>query len=477
MRIIHIVALLFFGSNVITAQETKARVTVTATGADINEAKNIALRSAIEQAFGAYISSNTEILNDVLIKDEIISISSGNIDSIHVVSETKLVDGRTSVSLLAVVSVNKLVTFCESKGYKVDFKGGLFSSNIKQQKLNETAELKALENICEAGKSILNKSFDYKLKISEPQKGSIDEGQEKWNIVYKVSVRPNLNLDEFKNYVFKNISQISMTSDEISRYSTLNKAVFKLKWVDPTGTGVSNGNGDFYFRNIQSLALLQDLFWHAKFSLGFFNIASNVDTFDVYNLKLFPFRGVYNENYPVLPGSVKFLSTLIKPYSGTEEFFSFVESDHNKDPRIPMFDDDYTGFNINLSIGTIYGQRSEFFKKTSEYLNRQQQALSSSLSHNDSVWHLNEIQSVQPKLRNFYKDKYIYVLQNDNSNGRYEDLWERGYYIDPDDELKVQFGIDSNYLGLFVFSRSFTLAELEKIESVEVFPAGRTLGL
>ncbi len=141
--------LFFLIGETIYAQETKARVTVTATANDNIEAKNLALRSAVEQAFGSYISSNTEILNDQLIKDEIISISSGNIDSIHVISENKLGDGRTSVTLLAVVSVNKLVTFCESKGYKVEFKGGLFSANLKQQKLNEMAELNAIENICE----------------------------------------------------------------------------------------------------------------------------------------------------------------------------------------------------------------------------------------------------------------------------------------------------------------------------------------
>jgi hypothetical protein len=476
MRTIHLLIFLLIGILSLHAQETKARVTVTATGEDINEAKNLALRSAIEQAFGAYISSNTEILNDELIKDEIISISSGNIDSIHVISETKLVDGRTSVSLLAVVSVNKLVTFCESKGYKVEFKGGLFSTNIKQQKLNETAELKALENICEAGKSILNKSFDYSLIISEPQKGSIEEGQEMWNIVYKVSVKPNSNLDEFKNYVFNNISKISMTSEEISKYSTINKAVFKLKWVDPTVTEVSSGNKDFYFRNIQSLALMQDLFWHAQFSIGFFKIASNVDSFDVYDLNLFPGRGVYKEQYPVWPGRVNFSSTLVKPYSRTEEFFS-LDDDERKDPGIPVFKDDYSGIDLNFNLGTIYGKRSEFFKETTEYLNQQQKALANSSSHSDSAWHLNQIQSVQPSLRNFYKGKYIYVLQDDNSRGRYEDLWERGYYIEPDDELKIQFGIDSNYQGLFVFSRAFSLAEIEKISNVEVFPAGRTLGL
>lgn len=182
---IRFLVLFFLISETGYAQEMKAFVTATAVANDNIQAKNLALRSAVEQAFGAYISSNTEILNDQLIKDEIISISSGNIDSIHVISENKFDDGRTSVTLLAVVSVNKLVTFCESKGYKVEFKGGLFSANLKQQKLNESAELLAVENICNVGKSIMNRSFDYNLTVSQPQQDN-SSGTEMWNLIYDV---------------------------------------------------------------------------------------------------------------------------------------------------------------------------------------------------------------------------------------------------------------------------------------------------
>ncbi len=62
---------LFF-SLIINAQEDKSVIlTVTGTGKTIEEAKNNALRSAIEQAFGAFISSKTEILNDNLVKEKL----------------------------------------------------------------------------------------------------------------------------------------------------------------------------------------------------------------------------------------------------------------------------------------------------------------------------------------------------------------------------------------------------------------------
>jgi hypothetical protein len=48
---------------------------VSGQGKTQDEARQVALRSAIEQAFGAFISSKTEILNDNLVKDEIVSVA------------------------------------------------------------------------------------------------------------------------------------------------------------------------------------------------------------------------------------------------------------------------------------------------------------------------------------------------------------------------------------------------------------------
>jgi hypothetical protein len=72
-KIILICTLLF--SLVTIAQEDKTvTLTVSGSGKTLEESKTNALRSAIEQAFGAFISSKTEILNDNLVKDEIVTI-------------------------------------------------------------------------------------------------------------------------------------------------------------------------------------------------------------------------------------------------------------------------------------------------------------------------------------------------------------------------------------------------------------------
>ena len=114
-----------------------ATLTVSAQGQTISEAKQNALRVAIEQAFGAFISSNTEILNDELIKDEIVSVSNGNIQDYEVISEVELPNSGYATTLKATVSVTKLTSFVESKGGIVEFKGGLFAVNMMQQELNK----------------------------------------------------------------------------------------------------------------------------------------------------------------------------------------------------------------------------------------------------------------------------------------------------------------------------------------------------
>jgi hypothetical protein len=85
-----ILLVLFFLTNLgVNAQEDKTvTFTVSGTGKTIEEAKTNALRSAIEQAFGTFISSKTEILNDNLVSDQITSIANGNIQSFEILNES-----------------------------------------------------------------------------------------------------------------------------------------------------------------------------------------------------------------------------------------------------------------------------------------------------------------------------------------------------------------------------------------------------
>ena len=223
-------------------------ITVTGQGKTIDDAKTNALRSAIEQAFGTFISSNTTILNDNLVKDEIVSVTNGNIQKYDVLNETPMTDGSYVTTLKATVSVSKLTSFCESKGVVVEFKGGLFTINIKQQILNEQAEIKAIWETLFLLNPIMNQSFDYTLKTSDPK--SLDDKNLNWEIPFTVSVSSNKNIDFVFDYLKNSMKNISLTAQEVENYKSLGKNIFKVK-LD---------NDFYYFRKVESQRAIELFF-------------------------------------------------------------------------------------------------------------------------------------------------------------------------------------------------------------------------
>ena len=81
---------------------------VTGDGPTKEKATLSALRSALEQVYGTMVSSNTKILNDELVKDEIVSISTGIVKKYTYLSE-KEVGGRFYVVVKALVNKKGLL--------------------------------------------------------------------------------------------------------------------------------------------------------------------------------------------------------------------------------------------------------------------------------------------------------------------------------------------------------------------------------
>ena len=109
--------------------EDDVTLVVSGDGRNKEDATKIALRSAIEQVYGAFVSANTSLLNEEITKDEIVTISSGNIKEYK---ELECLDmaGKTMVTLQATVSISKLVSFAKSKGASAEFAGSTFGMNL-----------------------------------------------------------------------------------------------------------------------------------------------------------------------------------------------------------------------------------------------------------------------------------------------------------------------------------------------------------
>jgi hypothetical protein len=257
------------------AQDNKT-VTLVASGQGKtqDEAKRNALRSAIEQAFGTFISSKTEILNDNLVKDEIVSVANGNIQKFEIIAEVQIPNGDYATSLEATVSITKLTSFAESKGVVVEFKGGLFASNILIQELYEKNETGAISNIVTILKEIASKSFDYSINAADPISNNGI-----WNIPLTVNVIANSNFINIPTLLEQTIKSLSLSSAELENYSKLNKPVF------PITLATLDSKGIYYLRNENSIETIIDFIYSINNSTVNFYISNGIDknTIEKYN--------------------------------------------------------------------------------------------------------------------------------------------------------------------------------------------------
>ena len=190
----------------LNAQNQEATLTVFGDGANKEEAIKVALRSAIEQAFGVFVSSNTKVINDDVVKDEIATVSSGNVKHFDVISEDYR-DGKCYVSVSAIVSVGKLISYCKQQGLAseatIDVESFLMNQKIKElneknrklaaQHLQEQ-RLLVYENACNGNVNF----FDYQVEVGEPQ------GYEgRFCIPCKVHIKLNDNFVTFNKNLLK----------------------------------------------------------------------------------------------------------------------------------------------------------------------------------------------------------------------------------------------------------------------------------
>ena len=224
---------------------TEVVLTVSADGLTKDEAVKTALRSAIEQAYGTFVSANTTILNDELVSDEVISVTSGNIKDYNEIASSTMPDGRFFVTLQATVSVSKLISYAKSKGAETEFAGNVFAMNMKLQELNKQNEIKALNNLLLQIKEMYPSCISYELELSEPSllKNTNDScfsmrlptgryisverpssmglkgaPSEYCFFVMNVKIVPNQLMNSLKNFIIKTLTSLALTEDELLTY-------------------------------------------------------------------------------------------------------------------------------------------------------------------------------------------------------------------------------------------------------------------
>ncbi len=259
-------------------------LTVSGQGLSLDKARQSALRAAVEQAFGAFISAKTEILNDEIVADQITSVSAGNIQSYETLSEMKLPNETWAVTLKAVVSVDKLTSFVQSKGVEVTVKGSLFSINIKQQLLNEQGETDAICEMVGVLHEPMQTSFDFQLINREPT--SLDAESKNWSIPVEVSVIANDNYNTCMDYFKKTMAAISLSETEMYTYKELGKNIFSVEFSIKSPESNNKEILTYYLRRAKSMQALLSFLNNWNFYTSNFVINDGFGSFDVLNTKM-----------------------------------------------------------------------------------------------------------------------------------------------------------------------------------------------
>jgi hypothetical protein len=250
-------------------------LTVNGFGKNVDEAKRNALRNACEQAFGVFISTKTEIKNDQVLSEDIISFSSGNIHAFNILLQSQLPDSTWALTLSVDVSLNSMVSFVKSKGVDSEFKGGLFALNIKQQNLREQNESRLIYDMIGLIHEYMQNAFDYIITSKEPR--SLDNINKNWEIPLEITATANKNSVFCASYFIDILKSLSLTSEEVKLYKNLNKSVFSIKVI------YGSNKHDFYLRSKNSVNAIHTLLYNWEFYIRLFNVSSGFDEFSGMN--------------------------------------------------------------------------------------------------------------------------------------------------------------------------------------------------
>lgn len=169
-----------------------------------------ALQNAVEQAAGAYVSSITEIENDEIVKDEVLSLSHGFIKEHRKLSESKF-EADYKVVAAAIIVEKQMMERLEASGLKVDYNASGLVSKLKEwdkMKEDEYKMASALFDIHELKNYGI--IWDYNIQVNEPARKG-----DKYTVTGTVTAKTNPNYTvEFFN--LKNIlSELALETEEL----------------------------------------------------------------------------------------------------------------------------------------------------------------------------------------------------------------------------------------------------------------------
>lgn len=207
----------FFSPFLVDAEEPEKtmKVIVTGIGADTDAARLNAIRNAVEQVIGVYVSADTLVKNHAILKDEILGYSGGYIRDSRFVSEEHGCDGFVAVTIEVDVVASKLKRKLESLNIAVRGVEGETLFNEATGRMEEKR----------AGVALLEKIISkypqaaYAIEVGAPQIKSVDQvtGKATMNIPLRIRWDQSF-LDELRS-VMKQVSREELKMVDILSFS------------------------------------------------------------------------------------------------------------------------------------------------------------------------------------------------------------------------------------------------------------------
>ena len=428
MRKIILLIIVLLSFSAVNAQEDRI-VTITSIGQGKTkeDAKEIAIKKAISLTHQTFISSKKEIINNKAVSDEIVLNTNGQIQKTDVVSEIQLPNNEYVTTLNITMSVTKLTSFFESKGEVVEFKGGVFSQNIKVQKLKEDSENSIIKNLCLSSFEILKNSVDFTIKHSQPavigdEKSSFfgddlseyrfnekygyylnEYKPEDYKVVFTVTAVHNSNYSYFIENFVKTISAISMTKEEADEYKKLNKEV-SIIIIDDI---------KYYLRSVDSINDLHNFFVRTNIIPLSFEVSSNVENINFLLRNRFDCFDIFRDDYN------SFINVRTQYYN--YNYDKYQSRDRYKSLSKIIF-----------TSANIYPFYKDFFKPLTEFSNQK-------------------------------------IILNYNNNAEPTSAYKiKTIYDENIPENVVALNTKQNFETSFTFNEYFTLNEIETLDSFSV---------
>lgn len=202
----------------------EATLVVSAEAITKDAAVQDALRYAVEQTYGVFVSSSSKLTNDQLVSDEIVSVSSGAIKKYREISCIELNNGMRSVTLEVVVNPVQLINYVSNHGEEfVKISGSEIGYNLKLKELAAINEKKAIDNLISIVSRVPGVCDYKKMKIQEPiikGKSCIFNG--------KVSVYASDNLIKVFDLIISTLKSLSLTKKELTEYNKMNISYYSF---------------------------------------------------------------------------------------------------------------------------------------------------------------------------------------------------------------------------------------------------------